>query len=279
MKSRQKLSKNFSIHGKNCEISGPYNFWTSIKSCIPDVWNWNCWTLFGLEIKVGGPCPPLAHGGYAPAFKGLSVVSNCLRPESEPLMSETKVDKLACKHRYTHTLHEVIHICFWFILIYPFSGMLFFTVEMQNICNLTDQNSVHISDIFNCYSANISVTWSTRKLDGKYKLMCKYRIDQHLIVLNLYSISINIILVLEFMTAKVSHNLNSMQEMSTKWNCCFVQTLLCAILAKILLICHILVLFHSLKYHKISCKIWETRIIFPFCTRQRAITTSYLLII
>ena len=45
MKNRHKLSKNSSICGKNCKISGPYNFWTSVKSNIPDVWNWNFWTL------------------------------------------------------------------------------------------------------------------------------------------------------------------------------------------------------------------------------------------
>ena len=54
MKSCRKLSKNCSIHGKNREIFGPYNFWTPIKSNIPDVWNWNFWTLFGSEIEVGG---------------------------------------------------------------------------------------------------------------------------------------------------------------------------------------------------------------------------------
>ena len=48
--------------------------------------------------------------------------------------------------------------------------------------------------------------------------MCKYRADQYLIVLNLYSISINIILVTDFITAKVSQNLNSMKKMSTQWN-------------------------------------------------------------
>ena len=37
--------------------------------------------------------------------------------------------------------------------------------------------------------------------------MCKYRVDQHLTVLNLYSISTNKILVMEFMTVKVSKNL------------------------------------------------------------------------
>ena len=55
LKSRLKLSKNYSIHGKNREIFGPHNFWTPIKSNIPDFWNWNCWTLFGLEIAVATP--------------------------------------------------------------------------------------------------------------------------------------------------------------------------------------------------------------------------------
>ena len=53
MKTHYKLSKNCSTHGQNCEISGPYNISTSVKSNIPDVWNWNFWSLFGLEIEVG----------------------------------------------------------------------------------------------------------------------------------------------------------------------------------------------------------------------------------
>ena len=58
---------------------------------------------------MGGhaPYPP---GGYVPAFKGLSVVSNCLRSKSGPLTSETKFDKLACKHRYTHTHYMKLYI-------------------------------------------------------------------------------------------------------------------------------------------------------------------------
>ena len=48
--------------------------------------------------------------------------------------------------------------------------------------------------------------------------MFKCRVDQHLIFPNLHSISINKILVLEFMTAKVWQNLNSIQKMSTQWN-------------------------------------------------------------
>ena len=42
------------MHCKIREMSGPCNFWTPIKSIIPDVWNWNCWTLSSLEIEVGG---------------------------------------------------------------------------------------------------------------------------------------------------------------------------------------------------------------------------------
>ena len=42
--------------------------------------------------------------------------------------------------------------------------------------------------------------------------MHKHRVDQHLIVLNSYSISINKILVTEFMTVKASQNLNSIQK-------------------------------------------------------------------
>ena len=55
MKSCHKLSKNCSIHVKNCEIFGPYNLWTSIKNNTPDVWNWICWTYFGSEVEVGEP--------------------------------------------------------------------------------------------------------------------------------------------------------------------------------------------------------------------------------
>ena len=38
--------------------------------------------------------------------------------------------------------------------------------------------------------------------------ICRYRVNQHLIVLNLYSVSINKILVMKFATLKVSRNLN-----------------------------------------------------------------------
>ena len=51
------MSNNCGIHGKSFEISGPYNFWTSVKSNIPDVWNWNFWTFFGSGVEVS-PAPP-----------------------------------------------------------------------------------------------------------------------------------------------------------------------------------------------------------------------------
>ena len=52
-KNESELSKNLNIHCKSREISGPYNFLTPIKSSTPDVWNWTCWTLFGLDNEVG----------------------------------------------------------------------------------------------------------------------------------------------------------------------------------------------------------------------------------
>ena len=39
-------------------------------------------------------------------------------------------------------------------------------VKVQNICNLIGWNSVHISDIFNCYRANINGMWNAGKLGG-----------------------------------------------------------------------------------------------------------------
>ena len=57
-KNVSKLFKYFSMHCKSRAFFSPYNFLTPIKSSIPDVWNWNCWTLFDWEIEVGGPWPP-----------------------------------------------------------------------------------------------------------------------------------------------------------------------------------------------------------------------------
>ena len=50
------LSENCSIHGKTCEIFGPYNSWTSVKGNIADVWNWS----FGLWKLKWGDLPPPA---------------------------------------------------------------------------------------------------------------------------------------------------------------------------------------------------------------------------
>ena len=63
MKSHYKQSKNCSIHGKDCEISGPYNFWTSAKSYIPDVLKKNSKIEVGEGLCVCGgegtiPCSP-----------------------------------------------------------------------------------------------------------------------------------------------------------------------------------------------------------------------------
>ena len=67
---------------------------------------------------------------------------------------------------------------------------------MQNICNLGCQNSF----IF------------LISLIDTVQVQIKYRVDQHLIFVDLYSISINKFLVTEFMIVKVSENLNLMQK-------------------------------------------------------------------
>ena len=66
-KKVSELSKNCSIHCKNCKISDLHNFWTPIKTSILDVWNWKCWTLFGLEIEERDHGSPGLPSGYAPA--------------------------------------------------------------------------------------------------------------------------------------------------------------------------------------------------------------------
>ena len=43
-------------------------------------------------------------------------------------------------------------------------------------------------------------------------------VNQHLVLLYLYSVSINKILVTEFTTVRVSHNLILMWNISTHWN-------------------------------------------------------------
>ena len=89
-------------------------------------------------------------------------------------------------------------------------------VKMQNISSSICLNRV-FSDIFNYCSTNINGMWNARKLGRMYKIfefilnltyVCRYRVNQHLIVLNLDSASINKILVTEFITVKVSQGLN-----------------------------------------------------------------------
>ena len=41
--------------------------------------------------------------------------------------------------------------------------------KIQKISNLIDRNSVCISNVFNCYSENISGMWKAWKLGGKLK--------------------------------------------------------------------------------------------------------------
>ena len=53
--------------------------------------------------------------------------------------------------------------------------------------------------------------------------MCKYRVKQYLIVLKLDCVSINKILVMKFVTVRVSYNLNLMQSLSTHWNQQFIR--------------------------------------------------------
>ena len=95
---------------------------------------------------------------------------------------------------------------------------------MQNICNLIVPNSVHISDIFNCYSVNINGALNSRKLGGKSKIFA-FTLTQNMyvklkgrstLVLNLCSILIYKILASEFMTAKVSQNPNTKNVIKMK---------------------------------------------------------------
>ena len=48
--------------------------------------------------------------------------------------------------------------------------------------------------------------------------MCKDKVNQHVVVLNLRSVSISKMLVTEFITVKNSQDLNLMWNMSIQWN-------------------------------------------------------------
>ena len=83
---------------------------------------------------------------------------------------------------------------------------------MQIICNWLKKRV--FSDIF-----NIGEKWNVRKLGEIYKnldlyypktYMCRYSVNQNLLVLNLYNGLINNILAMESITVKSSQNLNLM---------------------------------------------------------------------
>ena len=89
-------------------------------------------------------------------------------------------------------------------------------VKMQKFFKLIAWTSDHISDNFNCCSPNINGMGSKRSYAGYTKylnlnqpklFMCRYRVNQHVIALNLYSVLISKILFAEFITAKASQNL------------------------------------------------------------------------
>ena len=109
-----------------------------------------------------------------------------------------------------------------YITILLISQVMCLIVKMQNM--FFGYLKLHIPDVFNCDSANM---WNTRKWGGIYKTfefilaqtcICRCRVNQYLIVLNLYSVSVSKVLVTEYITVKVSQNINLMLNMSTQWN-------------------------------------------------------------
>ena len=107
-----------------------------------------------------------------------------------------------------------------YITILLISQVMCLIVKMQNM--FFGYLKLHIPDVFNCDSANM---WNTRKWGGIYKTfefilaqtcICRCRVNQYLIVLNLYSVSVSKVLVTEYITVKVSQNLNLMLNMSTQ---------------------------------------------------------------
>ena len=110
-----------------------------------------------------------------------------------------------------------------YITILLISQVMCLIVKMQNM--FFGYLKLHIPDVFNCDSANIM--WNTRTWGGINKTfefilaqtcICRCRVNQYLIVLNLYSVSVSKVLVTEYITVKVSQNLNLMLNMSTQWN-------------------------------------------------------------
>ena len=66
MKSCHKLSKNCSIHGKNHEIFGPYNFWTPVKTIALMFETETVGPFLVRKLKWGGHGLRGSPSGYAP---------------------------------------------------------------------------------------------------------------------------------------------------------------------------------------------------------------------
>ena len=106
------------------------------------------------------------------------------------------IRKQSRSHGYIYNIY--MHT---YVYMHTYKDINIVVVKMQNICDLIGWSSVHISNIFIfiCCSVNITVVWNSRKLGGikKYLKLCsskpymyRYRINQLLKVLNLYSIFI-----------------------------------------------------------------------------------------
>ena len=145
MKTHYKLSKNCSTHSQNCEISGPYNISTSVKSNIPDVWNWNFWSLFGLEIEVG-------WGGMASqALQRLRLYFNMIRVH--PLLY----------HRLLSLLRFTIVSAFFYNFLQYFSFLFQILI-----------NVIAGGRLFYKYAKNVEVSTQRRNMiclnERQYKL-------------------------------------------------------------------------------------------------------------
>ena len=81
------------------------------------------------------------------------------------------------------------------------------------MCKYVNQHLI----VLNLYSVSVNKNLVTVLLLRKFhKNLCRYRVNQHFIVLNLCGVSINKILVTEFITWKFSQNLNLMQNVSSQ---------------------------------------------------------------
>ena len=69
-----------------------------------------------------------------------------------------RIPEFSCARKQEYCkIESNIHVLFLIRII----------VKMQSICNLISWNRLHISDIFNCCSANIfNSMWNARKLEG-----------------------------------------------------------------------------------------------------------------